>query len=219
MLLVAAMTYIAGTTSLEHADPSLQLFVDQPDRWQLVHIDVETTGLKPGYHEMIDIGIVLTDVRGNIIDSLFLRIQPDHPERLSEEARRVNAFDAGRWKKLGALPGRVVVDSIVSFHRQRIGEKQLMLVAHNSYFDSAFLDHLFRDAGRSWRTLYHYYVLDIPSMMWSLGFQDLTGDSLRTLYQIPDEPHIPELHTGITGAMKNARTYRAIYRYRQEHHR
>ncbi|MDX1671432.1 MAG: 3'-5' exonuclease [Balneolaceae bacterium] len=219
VLLVAVIAYIAGKFRYDEAGTPFQLFEIHPDHWQLVHIDVETTGLIPGYHEMIDIGIVLTDVKGNIGDSLFLRIQPDHPGRLSEGARQVNAFDVDRWKELGALQAGAAVDSIIEFHRRRTGEKRLMLVAHNSYFDAAFLDHFFRDADRSWRTLYHYYVLDISSMMWSLGFRNLTGDSLRALYKIPDEPQIPELHTGITGAMKNARTYQAIYQYRKEHFR
>lgn len=65
-----------------------------PAGWLLAFVDVETTGLVPGYHEMIDLGLVITDLDGVRIDSLFLRIQPEHPERLSEGAREVNAFDA-----------------------------------------------------------------------------------------------------------------------------
>ena len=34
--------------------------VKAPDQWLLAHIDVETTGLLPGHHEMIDVGIVMT---------------------------------------------------------------------------------------------------------------------------------------------------------------
>ena len=33
---------------------------EAPDQWLLAHIDVETTGLLPGHHEMIDVGIVMT---------------------------------------------------------------------------------------------------------------------------------------------------------------
>ena len=33
---------------------------EAPDKWLLAHIDVETTGLLPGHHEMIDVGIVMT---------------------------------------------------------------------------------------------------------------------------------------------------------------
>lgn len=30
---------------------------EDPDKWILAHVDVETTGLAPGYHEMIDLGV------------------------------------------------------------------------------------------------------------------------------------------------------------------
>ena len=46
----------------------------------LVHVDVETTGLEAGYHELIDAGVVITTTDGVIVDQLFLRIMPDHPE-------------------------------------------------------------------------------------------------------------------------------------------
>jgi hypothetical protein len=53
-------------------------------------------------------------------------------------------------------------------------------------------------------------------MAWGLGFKDLTSDQLMQYYDIPDEPHIAEEHTGITGAMLNARIYKALLRYRNE---
>src|SRR5690606_19541372 len=107
-------------------------------------VDVETTGLVPGWHEMIDLGVVLTDLDGTVLDSLFLRVQPEHPERTSEGARRVNAFDPDRWRALGALSPRAAVDSLRRFHRRVAGERPTLLVAFNSHFDAAFLDHLFR---------------------------------------------------------------------------
>jgi DNA polymerase III alpha subunit (gram-positive type) len=181
-----------------------------PDAWRLAFLDVETTGLVPGYHEMIDLGLVVTDLDGDPVDSLFLRIQPDHPERLSEGAREVNAFDAERWRDLGALSTAAAVDSLREFHRQAAGDHPVLLVAFNSWFDAAFLDHLFRTAGGSWRELYYYFVLDVPSMAWALGYRDLTGAALAARLGVEDEPHIAEEHTGITGARLNARLYRAL---------
>jgi DNA polymerase III alpha subunit (gram-positive type) len=181
-----------------------------PDDWLLAFLDVETTGLVPGYHEMIDLGLVMTDLDGSPIDSLFIRIQPDHPERISEGARDVNAFDAGRWSEIGALSHAAAVDSLGSFHRRVAGNRTVILVAFNSWFDAAFLDHLFRSQDSSWRTLYHYFVLDIPSMAWAMGYRDLTGAELSRRLGVEDEPHVAEEHTGITGAMLNVRLYRAL---------
>jgi len=181
-----------------------------PDDWVLAFLDVETTGLVPGYHEMIDLGLVMTDTEGVPIDSLFIRIQPEHPERLSDGARDVNAFDADRWKELGALSPGAAIDSLVHFHQRVAGDRTVLLVAFNSWFDAAFMDHLFRSQESSWRTLYHYFVLDIPSMAWAQGYRDLTGAELARRLGVVDEPHVAEEHTGITGAMLNVRLYQAL---------
>jgi DNA polymerase III epsilon subunit-like protein len=182
----------------------------RPDLWRLAFVDVETTGLVPGWHEMIDIGMVITDLEGVSLDSLFLRIQPEHPERLSEGAREVNAFDAARWRERGALAPAQAADSIVRFRERVAGEAHVLMVAYNSQFDTAFLDHLFRGSGRSWRELFHYFVLDVPSMAWALGHRELTGSAITARLGVPDEPHVADDHTGITGAAVNARIYRAL---------
>lgn len=91
------------------------------------------------------------------------------------------------------------------------------MVAFNSQFDAAFLDHLFRTANRSWREMYHYFVLDLPSMAWSLGLRDLRATVLAERLNVQDEPHVAEEHTGITGAMLNVRIYQALARSRAAH--
>jgi DNA polymerase III epsilon subunit-like protein len=181
-----------------------------PTRWLMAHLDVETTGLVPGFHEMVDLGLVVTDLEGRVLDSLFLRVQPQHPERTSEGARTVNDFDAARWRALGALTPSAAADSLVAFHRRVAGDRPTLLVAFNSWFDAAFLDHLFRARGGTWRELYHYFVLDIPSMAWSLGYRELTGSALAARLGVPDEPRVARDHTGVTGAMLNVRIYRAL---------
>jgi DNA polymerase III epsilon subunit-like protein len=185
---------------------------ERPDDWLLAFIDVETTGLVPGYHEMIDVGVVMTDLDGRVRDSLFLRLQPLHPERLSPGAQRVNGFDAVRWRAVSALSPRAAVDSFVGFHRRTAAGHHVLMVAFNSQFDAAFLDHLFRESGRSWRELYHYFVLDVPSMAWSLGYRDLRNDALARKLGVPDEPRVAVEHTGLTGAMLNVRIYQALVR-------
>jgi DNA polymerase III epsilon subunit-like protein len=187
-----------------------------PGDWLLAHIDVETNGLVPGWHEMIDIGLVMTDLDGNVIDSLFVLVQPEHPERTSPGARAVNAFDAAKWKERGALAPAAAAESILAFHRRVAGDKHVLMVAYNCQFDTAFLDHLFRTAGHSWREMYYYYVLDIPSMLWGLGDRQLTADDVAKRFAVEDEPHVAAYHTGITGAMVNVRLYRMLLAHRAE---
>lgn len=192
-------------TSPADSDPA-----QTPDALLLAFLDVETTGLVPGWNEMVDIGVVVTDLDGREVDTFFQRIQPRHPERLSEGARRVNAFDVDRWSELGAISAAQAVAKLREFHTRVAQGRRVMLVAFNSQFDAAFLDHLFRDADASWRELYHYFVLDVPSMAWALGLRGLTGQALAEALQIEDEPRVAEDHTGLTGARLNARLYRAL---------
>jgi DNA polymerase III alpha subunit (gram-positive type) len=204
-LLLVAQTLLSTATAQDMQWPD-----QDPDDWLLAFVDVETTGLQPGHHEMIDIGIVITELDGTELDELFIRIQPEHPERTSDGARAVNAFDEQRWRELGALPVDAAIERIVAFHKDVGGERNIMMVAFNSHFDASFLDHLFRSGNRSWREIYHYFILDLPSMAWSLGIRGLTGSSISGTLGIEDEPHVAELHTGITGARLNARIYRAL---------
>jgi DNA polymerase III epsilon subunit-like protein len=200
----------AYVKAVDAAIPTTSVPALEPTQWLLAHLDVETTGLVPGYHEMIDAGFVITDLEGKVLDTLHIRIQPEFPERLSPGAAKVNGFDAAKWTALHALTTKQAVDTILAFNRRVAGDKHVLLVTFNSQFDTAFLDALMRREGRSWRELYHYFVLDIPSMAWAQGYRELTGMALSKRLNLPDEPRVAEDHTGITGAMLNVRIYQAL---------
>ena len=211
ILLITIILFVSFSNAVQISKNVKSPIPDQDsDKWLLAHIDVETTGLIPGYHEMIDIGMVMTDLSGNIIDSLFLRIQAKHPERLDPGAFKVNLYNYKKWEESGALTSGEAVNRIIAFSNRVRGNKKVMMIAHNSHFDSAFIDHLFRSEGRSWEDIFYYYVLDIPSMAWGLG---VTHNQIMDYYKIKDEPPI---HAGNTGAMLNVRVYKGILRYRKE---
>ena len=200
----------AYVRAVDAAIPTASVPANEPDQWLMAHIDVETTGLVPGYHEMIDVGFVITTLDGTVVDTLFVRVQPEHPERLSPGAAKVNGFDAAKWQSLHALSTKQAVDTIIAFNKRVAGSKHVLLTTFNSWFDTAFLDALMRREGRSWRELFHYFVLDIPSMAWSLGYRDLTNGALAQKFGVADEPRVAEEHTGITGAMLNVRIYQKL---------
>ena len=69
---------------------------------------------------------------------------------------------------------------------------------------------------QNWRELYHYFVLDLPSMAWSIGLRDLAGKPLAEQLGLEPETSDPLKHTGITGAESNVEVYRAILARRQQ---
>lgn len=178
--------------------------------WILAHVDVETTGLDPAFHEMIDIGMIYTDLDGVELGRLYLRIMPAHPERIDEGARRVNAFDVDTWQEKGAVSEDEAVKQIVSFHDRMGGERRVLFTAYNAWFDQAFTTALFAKHGVAWRDLFFYHVLDIPSMAWGQGLTALNATQLSEALGLPDETRVPTEHTGITGAAFNVLVYRAL---------
>ena len=181
-----------------------------PADWILAHIDVETTGLVPGYHEIIDIGVVMTDLEGRELDRLFIRILPRHPERLAPGAAAVHAFSVELWEQRGYVSHREAVEQLVAFHNAVAGSRNVLFVAYNAWFDISFVDQLFRSVDRTWREIFHYYILDLPSMLWSLGLRDLSGPELAEELGIAEETSDPLEHTGMTGAISNVEVYRAL---------
>ncbi len=187
-----------------------------PGEWIMAHVDVETTGLVPGYHEMIDIGIVMTDLEGKELDRLFLRIMPDHPERAAPGAVAVNGFSVELWTERGFINTKEAVEQMIAFHKRVADGRSVLFVGYNAWFDISFVDHLFRGSGRTWRELYHYFILDLPSMAWSLGVHDLFGSELAENLNIEPETHDPLKHTGMTGAESNVTVYRAVLKRARE---
>ena len=184
--------------------------------WVMAHLDVETTGLVAGHHEVVDLGIVYTTVDGEILDRWYRRIQPTHPERTSPEAAKINGFEPGLWKKLGALEPPEAVKSLLEFERSRFGTRRVVRVAYNSKFDAAFLDHLLREQGAAFDQPYQsYYWLDVPSMAWMMGYRSLEHGDLGEQLGVEGKSRVPLEHTGLGCAEYNVRVYRALLNQRR----
>ena len=176
----------------------------------LVHIDVETTGLEAGYHELIDAGVIVTTIDGDIVDRLFLRIMPEHPERLDPEAAAVNGFSVSRWRSLEAIEAAEGARALNAFLRQYSTDRQLIFTAFNVGFDQRFIMYFLKSHNLAFNTFFHYMVLDLPSMAWALGAKSLSGDGISAHFGIPAEVKDPMLHTGETGAAFNVALYQAM---------
>ncbi|HEX9933530.1 MAG TPA: 3'-5' exonuclease [Allosphingosinicella sp.] len=206
LLLLASLAFAtAAVAQAPGASPDLA-----PERYVLAHVDIETTGLDPAFHEMISIGMIYTDLEGGEIGRLDLRIMPPHPERIDAGARAVNGFDPALWRREGAVGEAEAARRIRAFHDEMRRERTVLFTAYNVWFDQAFLSAMLRRQGREWRDMYHYQVLDIPSMAWAQGWRQMSGTSLAAALGIPDETRVPTEHTGITGAAFNLSIYRAL---------
>lgn len=199
------------TSSANAQQPALP--GEASERWGIAVLDVETTGLDPDYHEMIDLGLIYMDLEGNELSRLFVRIKPDYPERIGDIARSINGYSTERWEELDALSEEEAVAKFLAFHEEHKGKRTWVMLAYNAYFDRGFFDALLKQHGSSFRDIYTYFVLDIPSMAWGAGIQDLRNADVARALGVEPETQDPLQHTGISGAEFNVALYKALLTY------
>jgi len=173
-------------------------------------IDIETTGLDPETHEMIDIGAVYADLEGREIARFFTRIRPEYPERADPGAVSVNGYSQSRWEAAGAVSPQEAVLSFIAFHEKAAAGRSVLFTAYNAWFDQAFLSRLLARHDRKFRDLFFYHILDLPSMAWGQGVTALSGGGVSAALGLPDETRDPLKHTGETGALFNLSVYRSL---------
>jgi len=127
----------------------------------LAAIDFETTGRRPGYHEVIQVAILPLDQHlqpHTEIPSFYLNIRPNHPERCEKGAGLVHGIDMDLLQL--HAPGQArAIDMLCDWFRDiDLPQNRLVIpLAHNWAFESSFLkgwlgpslvDQIFHSHGR-----------------------------------------------------------------------
>jgi len=122
-----------------------------PPHWfghRLAAVDVETTGLDPMYHEIVQLAILPLDgdirpLKGVMPFQIF--IKPEFPERINKDAMRVNNITIEKLLTVG-VDRDTAIDQLITWkkklglgHTQGGFERRLMPLAHNWPFDYSFL--------------------------------------------------------------------------------
>lgn len=128
----------------------------------LAFVDVETTGLNPDTHEIIELGCVIVSQEGvgtgnpvfKIIDEIDIKIKPEHIENADPVALRVNGYDEADWVFAYSLREAMTVLS------EKAGDA--IMVGHNVSFDAGFIEKAFRTTAVENKL--HYHKLDTISI-------------------------------------------------------
>lgn len=107
----------------------------------LCFLDVETTGLKPRYHEVTEIGLHHEKKGG-----LCLQIAPRYMQRAEPEALRVSGYNAADWANANPFG-----DSVAQITEYLDGAT---LIGHNAPFDVAMLQGEYESLGLSHNDLF-----------------------------------------------------------------
>ena len=200
LLIVSFLLYCSHCYSGETSESSLYAIVD-----------VETTGLNPNYHEMIDIGIIIINQNLEIKGQYFSKVLPSFPERIDSMAQNINGFDLQRRTQEEAISEEELINQMNIFLNNYIGKP--IFIAFNSWFDSGFVRNLLNEHDYKFNDWFDYRVLDIPSIALACGYFPKTPDfneKLATLLEVQPETKDPLKHTGESGVNFNYALLRSL---------
>jgi DNA polymerase-3 subunit epsilon len=123
-------------------------------------VDVETTGLDPSRHEIVEIGLVLVDGPSrSVLVEHHQRVRPQRIGRADPEALAINGYNEADWKT--AVPLRDAMASLFPLLEGSI------LAGHHVSFDERFLRSGFSRAGLPLPAIARHR-LDTASLAWPL---------------------------------------------------
>ncbi len=128
---------------------------------RLLFVDVETTGLDPVRHEIIELAAVRVHPQLLFVErELVTRVRPQFPERCSMETAAINGFDPQKWDR--------EPDIYDALRRFAPLAEDCILAGHNVGFAKAFLATGSRRAGLEEPKMDHH-TIDTATLAWPLA--------------------------------------------------
>lgn len=170
---------------------------------EFVIFDLETTGLKPRWHEIIEIGAIRVSADlTRELGQFERKIQPTHIETADPESLRVNGYQPDRWNE--AMELKKALSEFAAFI------KGGLIAGYNVAFDWMFLREACVQNAISLDIDYH--IFDVFSVAWlhSQTFAKPKSLSLTNLAQLYELPPQPEPHTALADACLTLDLLRAV---------
>ena len=159
----------------------------------LCFVDVETSGLDPAKHEMLEFAVAFENGEG-----LSFKIKPEDIGHADPYALKVNGYTPEAW--VGAYDFKEAAWKIAEHLKEHV------LVGHNVKFDVGFINALLQKAGVKERVDYH--CLDTVTLAYEhLVPCGLDSLSLKNVCRFLDIPEEPEKHEAFYGASACRQVY------------
>lgn len=133
---------------------------------KILFTDVETTGLKPGFHEIVQMSGII-EIDGVKVKAFDVKMRPKYPERTSKEALEKQNVTI---EELSAYPSReegwVKIMSYLDSNVDRFDkEDKYYMCGYNINFDRRFIEELFAENQNKFFGAYFYYeLIDVLTM-------------------------------------------------------
>jgi DNA polymerase-3 subunit alpha (Gram-positive type) len=171
-----------------------------------VVIDIETTGLIKGVHEIIELYVGIYNEKFKITDTFHSFINPTREDLFTSEAKKINKISIEKLKA-SPTPGEVRGDFIEWHEDICLGEVMVPL-GHVYPFDAGFLE-LF--LGKFYNEIFDYHYKDtsvISNFLMDAGLIEQGSSSLVRLTEIYNIPH--KAHSAEGDALATLQLYKKL---------
>lgn len=141
----------------------------------LLFIDVETTGLDPTTHEVIEIAAMRTSPNALVVRGQYsAKIKPQKLELADPKALQINGFVSSEWSDEKCSSVETVLSELSKL------ADDCVLIGHNVSFDESFIVPLYKKLDR--KVPWSYHKVDTVALAWPLYLTtELEGLSLSKL--------------------------------------
>lgn len=135
----------------------------------IAFVDLETTGLDPARHEILEFAVICAEPRTlKMIGGANIRVRPEHIETADPKALEVCGYNEKDWED--AVPLREAMESIAALL------EGTLIAGHNVGFDWSFLEAAFKRVDIPLPDM-DYHRLDTASLAWTL----VAGDEIDSM--------------------------------------
>ncbi len=171
---------------------------------RLAFIDIETTGIHPEKHEIIELACVLVDEDGagyRVVDEFEMKVKPIHLETAEPDALRVNGYNDGDWLFACSL-----TEALTHLAKKCDGA---VMVAQNVSFDYGFIAKGFHVVGVA--DPFFYAKLDTIPMAYVRHRDNprLTSYTLRSLCEFYGVKNA-QAHTALADARATFEVFKML---------
>jgi DNA polymerase III alpha subunit (gram-positive type) len=166
-------------------------------------LDTETTGLKPDYHEVIQVAAIVCNEQLQEINKVSFKIKPQHIERANKKALEINGYNPRTWNpKFYNHKKAMVYLSKFIVNNNPEGDSVVM-TGQNIKFDYNFLCNEYEQSGVEFPfSSVTLDLMDIAKLWSSIKNVKLRRYSLKYLAeftkQVNTNPHDAEADAEVT---------------------
>lgn len=171
------------------------------ENMKILLTDLETTGLIPGYNEIIEIGAVLFDEDTFIIEQTFEeKVHIEHPERIDPEAQKVNGYNEDEWGQAVSL-----YEALETYAGLTKGAR---FCSQNIIFDWGFL------VATDFPSFhFDHHKIELSSLAYAkIPHNKMQSWSLRSICSYLDIKPEPKVHRALNGALTGYEVFKKLMR-------